>query len=144
MVGVRRASEALDLDLGLRSRDIVQLLGMQSRRLAAWHEKTWTGRSGPLQDVSFTPRNLVAIAAMHHWVTVGVPLDGRLAGRLYYAVRAAKFPFVLVHMTGGDSWVQAVEPENLGPVLSGAPPAVVYDPESLLEAVYLARDKFRR
>jgi hypothetical protein len=143
MLDVQHARDAFESSASFTSRDVVKLTGIQARRLAEWQEKTWTGRSGILRETIFTVRNLVAIAALHSWAAVGVPLTGQIAGRVYYAVRAARFPFVLVHMMGGDAWVQAVEPENLSVVLAGSPPAVIFDPESLLNEVY-AGGKYQR
>jgi hypothetical protein len=136
MVAIQRSREAFASNATFSVRDVVKITGASRGRLASWHEKRWTGTVGEFRDAKFTVNNVVAVSALQHWDAVGIKLENKIAGSLYYAIRAAAVPFVLIHMTGGDSWVQAVEIDDVVKTLSGSPPAVVYDPEELLVSLH--------
>lgn len=126
MLAIQKSRESFGSDIIFSPKEVTDLLGVRMATLRTWHDRRWGATTGSWPNVSYAVHNLLIIAALHHWSINRLKLSDGIAGRLHYAIRAARVPFVAICITGDIPWVRTADPDGLLEALTGAPAALIY------------------
>jgi hypothetical protein len=144
MLAIQQSRASFVSKLEFSAKEVTDLTGVRRPTLRTWHNKSWGGTSGSWPNVHYSVLNLLVVAALNHWSINGLKVTDEIAGRLYYAVRAARVPFVVICITGHTPSVVTAEPDNLLAALTGLPATFIYDPKDLLVEIYSETDGTQR
>ncbi len=138
MISIQQCRETYVSGIEFSTKEVADLIGISTKRLYEWHDRRWGGTEGggSHKTIRYSINNLLVITALHHWTINGVKVDDRIAGLTFYAVRAARVPFILICVTGQRPAVFTAEPEDILEALTGTPASVIYDPEKLLLEIF--------
>jgi hypothetical protein len=149
---IQQCRKAFASDVMFSVDQVAKMTGVARRRLENWQRKNWLRTTGAGINAQFDVRALVIVAALNQLYIkklvakdkYQVILTDYVAGCLYYAVRDATVPFVIVYIADERPVVETIAPSDLYELVSRAPLATVYDPKELLLEVYQTIVSLRR